>query len=241
MSLHHHQPSTSGEPPTVHGMAVVGTNTVFLSHLPMFMPLHDCQLLAQAEFINPDGRQSNRYENDRKNHPNQQLYTLRPEPFVLSELLELEQQPGRSYSFEGTVFRNHYERAQTDPEAVAPDVVVNVKRIVHARRFDPAAERPQQLEYILFGAGDEVFLAHRITSPPDFDQLIRVRLDRPLSEEDLAAGFTVTVPGRRDNSRERIRLKDGRISAELRLNGQDIPIEIEPLQEFYLEEDELRE
>ena len=40
------------------------------------------------------------------------------------------------------------------------DVNVTVTRVVHFRKFDPAATKPAQLEYLLFGKGTELFLAH---------------------------------------------------------------------------------
>ena len=65
-------------------------------------------------------------------------------------------------------------------------VVVTVKKVVHAQKFDPAAPKPEKLQYILFGEGGELFLAHMITKPPDFDQIVSIKVaDHPFTEEEL--------------------------------------------------------
>jgi hypothetical protein len=240
---HHDQTHDHGDPEArVHGMAVIGTDTFYLSHLPMFMPLHDYQVILEAEFTGPDGRPDPGYVEDRKQHPGL-LYTFRPEPFVLPQLLPDGGPPKRS-SVTGDVFRHHYERTQPPnprPVEVASGITVTVRTVVHGRKFEPGASRPPQLEYLLFGRGQELFLAHLISAPPDFDQLIQVRVDTELDDGDLARGLRVTVPDRADEARERIRPNGGPLAAVLRPGDQDIKIGVDPGQEFYLEENELAE
>ena len=238
---HHPDGDASGDPPGGHGMVVLGAGTVFLSHLPMFMAVHDYQVILEAEFVGPDGLPEEAYAVDRKDHPDQKLYTLAPRPFVLPDILPRDDKPPRLSSFRGNVFRNHFERKATDPEQIAQDVVVNVKNVVHGRKFDPAAERPKNLEYILFGRVGDIYLAHLISRPPDFDQLIRVTVDHELSDENLARGLPLSVPDRSNSSSERVREGDGAVSSNLRAPSGDIAVVIEPGVEFYLEEGELAE
>jgi hypothetical protein len=230
------------DPPARHGMAVLGTDAVYLSHLPMFMDVHDYQVLLEAEFTGPDGHPHPGYANDRRQHPDV-LYTLKPERFVLPEILPGNGAPARS-SFRGEVFRHHYERTTPPaltPVSVADALTVTVRRIVHARQFEQNAERPPQLEYILFGKGDELFLAHRINTPPDFDHLLQVRLDVELGDGDLAGGPRVVVPDRADLATERIHAGGGTVSAVLHAGNREIKISIDPVREFYFEEAELAE
>jgi hypothetical protein len=53
-----------------------------------------------------------------------------------------------------------------------------VKQVVHFREFDSKTKRPAHLEYLLFGKGGKFFLAHLIVAPPDFDQLLSVKVTR---------------------------------------------------------------
>jgi len=230
------------DPPEVHGMAVIGSDTVYLSHLPMFMPVHNYQVILEAEFTGPDGRPDLGYAEDRKKNPGL-LYTLRPKPFVLPELL-LRTGPAARSSFTGDVFRHHYERTRPPnprPVQVANDVTVTVRKVVHGRKFELAAARPPQLEYILFGRGNELFLAHLISGPPDFDQLIQVRLDAELDDTDLARGLRVTVQDRVDRVTDRIQSSGGTVAAVLHASDREIKIRVDPGREFYLEEGELAE
>src|SRR5687768_7566230 len=77
----HHPPA--GDRPAGHGMVVVGTETVFLSHLPMFMEPHDYQVILEASFGAGPGKV---YAEDRKAHLKALVYTVAPEPFVLPDL-----------------------------------------------------------------------------------------------------------------------------------------------------------
>ena len=54
----------------------------------------------------------------------------------------------------------------------AEGVDVGVTRVIHFRKFEPGAAGLSQLEYLLFGKANELFLAHSITKPPDFDQVL---------------------------------------------------------------------
>jgi hypothetical protein len=61
----------------------------------------------------------------------------------------------------------------------------------------PTAKKPRQLEYLLFGKGQEFFLAHLITKAPDFDQVLSVATaDHAFSDEELAKGVHVIFPGK---------------------------------------------
>lgn len=222
-------------------MVVLGMGTVFLSHLPMFMPVHGYQVILQADFVGRDSRPQDDYVNDRKTHSDQKLYTLAPRPFVLPDILPQGDRPPRLASFSGDVFRGHFERPPTKPEKIAQDVVVNVDKIVHGRKFNVDAPPPSHLEYILFGAGDELFLAHLISRPPDFDQLIQVTLDHQRTDEELARGPHLTVPDRANTSSDRIQPAGDAISASLNVDGSDHTVQIEPAIEFYFEEGELQE
>jgi hypothetical protein len=85
-------------------------------------------------------------------------------------------------------------------------VDVTVTRVIHFRKFDPAAAKPSQLEYLLFGRGAERFLAHVITRPPDFDHILAVTsLGPQVTDEELTQGMTLRFPGKTNSVASRIR------------------------------------
>src|SRR6185312_16617729 len=117
-----------------------------------------------------------------------------------------------------TVYRGHLERENTplfgfmEPFPAEPPAEglfdVNVSRVIHFHKFTPGAAKPAQLQYILFGKGTEVFMAHFIAAPPDFDQVIGVKVKGPqFTDEQLAGGIKATFAGRLNTAKTR--LKEG--------------------------------
>jgi hypothetical protein len=82
---------------------------------------------------------------------------------------------------------------------------VRVTDVVYAQKLDQSAAF-DELRYILFGRGDELFLAHLLSRPPDFDQIVSVRLVGLHPDEDeLKRRIEVVVPGRENTIQQRIR------------------------------------
>lgn len=224
-----------------HGMAVVGVDTIFLSHLPMFMRLHDYQVILEASFGTSDGT----YRQDREANPSTKLYTFDPERFVLPELF-----PGNSgesprlKAFVGSLVRNHFEQPAAHPEQpveIASDVVVEIINVVHQHKFDPRAQRPEHLKYVLFGKGKERFLGHLISRPPDFDQLLSVDFaGQGFSDDQLRSGVEFTVTGRRDQPGDRVQEQET-VTAVAHLDSQEVPVEINARAELYFETNDLKQ
>jgi hypothetical protein len=181
-----------GHVAAVHNMLLVGGHSVFLSHLPMFMPPHDAQVIIEATFIK-DGKNADAlYFADRATHPSLRFYTVQPEPFAIEELFQAEPARPLRTSFTATVFRGHLEKGGTTVDALA-GIEVEVTRVVHAHRFVGAAKSPI-LTYVLFGDAQELFMAHLISQAPDFDQIVQVIASGSMpSAEELARGVTIEV------------------------------------------------
>lgn len=241
----------AADPPGTHNMLVVGEQTVFLSHLPMFGKLksgdftavHRYQVILEATFADGGNNVQDLYARDRKNNPGIKIYTLQPEEFVLTELFMPEREPPSRTSFKAAVYRGHLERIPQPPKPIEElkNIDVNVKRVVHARKFDPADSKPDKLEYILFGRGPELFLAHRISLPPDFDQMLSVRVDNPpFSDDELSRGISVVFPDRSNSSVQRIKATE-KVVGRGHVPGahQFLTLNMLADKEFYFEESEL--
>jgi hypothetical protein len=228
--------------PATHNMLVVGEQTVYLSHLPMFqeegeppMP-HRYQAILEVTFAKQEG-----YVKDRRGHQTTNIYTLNPERFVLPELIALDPQRKSLSSFKAkTIFRGHLERDARVP--ILQEVKVSVKRVIHFREFDAKAQKAPQLEYLLFGKGQELFLAHVITAPPDFDQILAVKVtDHEFPDKELAKGVPVIFPGTTNAAAARLREKQ-QIAGEMKVANASAPktVQVEVSREFYFEEGELQ-
>jgi hypothetical protein len=158
---HHRHPG-----PAVHGMVLFGQDRLYASHVPMFSAPHDWQALLEVELAHPtldatalfhalstDGKQA--------------LVTLRPKPFVLPDLLT-----GQLTSFVATMYRGNFEAGGT---VVATDVTVRVKKVVQAAQLSRRTSALAALTYfILPGSTNAAYLAHEITAPDNFDDLVQV-------------------------------------------------------------------
>ena len=144
-----------------HNMFAFGRDTVFLSHLPMFMAPHDAQLILEVALENADGSSLQAaWSRERESHPDDRLYTMMPEKFALSTLYVPD--PPERGSFRARFFRGHLERGG-EPIPELADVDVRITDVVYAKRFDKRG-RPDDLTYLLLGRGGELFLAHVISS-----------------------------------------------------------------------------
>jgi hypothetical protein len=234
-----------------HNMLVVGAKACYLSHLPMFQKLnppgteytspHRYQVILEVGFANGANDLHGVYAADRVNNPGVKIYTLSPEKFVLPQLAAGSNSTALT-SFKGTVFRGHLEKGGTPIEGLE-GVSVNVKRVVHFREFNPRDGKPAHLEYLLFGKPDELFLAHLIRKPPDFDQVLSVKITgRSFTDELLGRGVCLEIAGRADTALKR--LKEGQQVSRAILTGSAATtltgLQVQAGTEYYFEEGELR-
>ncbi|HEX5716957.1 MAG TPA: hypothetical protein VF179_12410 [Thermoanaerobaculia bacterium] len=178
------QPGT--EEVGTHGMLVVGSETLYASHLPMFMPQHRYQGIWEISF----GAEGDKvYRTERALPDNAKLiFTLVPtEDFRLPELTQTRK------SFRADIFRGHFERGG---QPILEDVKVTVRRQVHWHPFRNSHERPEPLTYLLFGKGKELFLAHWISLAPNYDQILSVTPSKPLGE--IPEGAQLVIAKRSD-------------------------------------------
>lgn len=249
-----------GDGQGTHNMLMVGEQTVYLSHLPMFEGLnqeknafnsrHRYQVILEATFADSTGNLTEIYTADRKSNQTERMYSINPAPFVLPDL-DPKGKALRTFRA-NTAFRGHLERGgkpiigfleffeQEPPPGGLFDV--NVTNVVHFHQFIPGAPKPAKLEYMLFGKGGETFMAHFIAAPPEFDQMISVKITgQQFSDADLAKGVKVSLAGRANTAKTRLRAGEkanGTTMIAGSTNSQ--PLQIEAVKEFYFEEGELR-
>jgi hypothetical protein len=239
---HHHAPIF--DEANVHNMLIVGQKTVFLSHLPMFRTAvfdspHRYQVILEASFTKAGTNPQALYASDRKSNPKTKIYTLNPDEFILPNLIQANANPPLR-SFKANIVRGHLEKP--GKKLLVRGTEVRVENIIHFREFDPKAATLTQLEYILFGKGNELFLAHLITRPPDFDQVLAVSIpDHRFTDEELGKGLRL-VFGRSNTITQRLLEKQEAVGELRPLGGSATPIKVKvkAATEFYFEEGELR-
>ncbi|TGE15439.1 hypothetical protein [Hymenobacter elongatus] len=161
-TLGQHPAAHSADRPSTHGMLVFGDRHIYASHLPMFHSPHHYQVLLELT-LSDSARTA--YQASRQQFPMETVYTLEPETFVLPDMLR------RPQPFRGTLYRGHFERGGT---AIARQIPVQIKLVLYFQELVPNTTATPLL--LLVGNADEQFVAHRIASQPDFDQIVSVRL-----------------------------------------------------------------
>lgn len=245
--------AVSEDPPRQHNMLVVGQHTVFLSHLPMFDGVNDArtrftsphrfQVILEATVGSAGSAMQDVYFKDRQDHASVRIYTLRPEElFVLSHLFAPASGTPRQSTFTGTLFRGHLEHEDGVPIPRLQNVRISVTRVVHAHEFEPKVGKQNELGYILFGKGSELFAAHAIAGPPDFDHVLAVTVEgREFTSQELTQDLRVTIKDRTNLSSNRLR--EGQTAAGLlTIAGKPTagtPVQLRAVREFYFEEGEL--
>jgi hypothetical protein len=233
----------------LHGQLIFGTERVYLFHLPMFMydvryHPHNYQVIMEVDLTDDETDPKAMYIADRKAHPEIRVYTLSPEKFAMVDLISNTNQSIRS--FKGDIYRGHFEREGTK---IIQGVTINVKNIIYLHKFNPETENLKNLEYLLFGQGKEIFMAHIITKPPDFDQVLEVdrvlaveAVNPVLSDEELSdRGIRVFFPGKENNLAMKLREEETVQGERFRRDPSEAKLEINIGKEIYFEEDELSE
>ena len=223
-----------------HNMMLVGQESVFLSHLPMFHREHRFQLIFEADFRQTGKQVTDIYVKDRAKHPDVKMYTVSPaETFILSRLWSSE--PGnRRDAFQAAVFRGHLERGGRKIVGLG-NAEVKVKRLVYFRELADADGRIDKLGYILFGKGKEFFMAHQISRAPDFDQILAIDVTgHAFTDGELERGVTIAFDDRENQAPKRIKAGET-ADGQGHVGGahEFLALRIEARRELYFEEGEL--
>jgi hypothetical protein len=236
----HHPPSGQPEPPIgVHGMLVVGEAPVYLSHLPMFMAPHNFQVILEVTL---DAEADRRLRDFRAHFGRDNLYTVKPEEFSIVDLLPDDSGKPALATFKADVVKGHFERGG---DVIAGGATVRVDDVIHFEELG-RADKADDLRYILFGTEQQFFLAHWITRPPDFDQVLSVKVTgHQFTKDEINRerfGVLVTIPGRANTPHERIKPGE-ELSGRGHVVGahQFLDLQVEVVTQIYFEEGELRE
>jgi hypothetical protein len=221
----------------VHGMLLIGSDPVYLSHLPMFMSPHNFQVILKATLEDPVARQ---VADLRAHFGPEALITVAPQPFPIEALSSDHPEP--LTEFTADIVRGHFEH---DGDIIASDSSVTVEEVVTFARLplEPPTRPRGDLEYLIFGDAErELYLAHRVEWAPDFDQVLLVTIAGPTfteSELERQGRPTLKMPGREDVAAARLQPGEtvaARTSAGLHFVND---VELAVVAELYFMEDEL--
>jgi hypothetical protein len=154
--------------PGYHGCFMVGTNVLYLCHMPMFtMENHMYEVILRAS-LPADVMQS--YQNDKKANPSTayNLINVEENPFTLPQV-----QNGEVTSFIADIYKGYSnDDGGTPGPLFAGKVPVEIQRVVYFRHFDYDFQYPTHLTYLLFGSDGEVHMTNYISRDHDFQHVL---------------------------------------------------------------------
>lgn len=120
------------DPPCIHGMRIVGKQAIYLSHMGLFnVQCHSYQGLFEVTFEGPNNPQQI-YLSAQRKEAQQNEFTIEPtEMFILPNFVAEDQT-----SFRGNIHRGQYERPETNPQLLARNVTVRLKRVLFFVHFN---------------------------------------------------------------------------------------------------------
>jgi len=151
--------------PDLHGFVMLGVDTVFLYHLPMFSMINHRYQMVLRVTLPCHILQEYSYDRSRGNNIPYVLGNVPADPFTIPQL-----ESGSRSAFLADIFRGFPK----DPTRDAPllhDVDVQIDRVVFVRHFDSDLPQPTTLTYFVFGYPKGAYAAHYLTRRPDFDHV----------------------------------------------------------------------
>ncbi len=173
----------SDDYPDGHAFLIMGSDEVFLDHLPrIYHENHHYQLVCKANFPN-DVKQI--YLEDSYQDQDSFYMLVNREKFILPDI------PNSIVtSFPALILKMSYNNKG---RPITGEFIVNIERVIRFRPFPKNAELVDTLEYFMFGNDKEVFLSNNITVQPDFYVTSKLVNVPSLTNFDPALGTDVIL------------------------------------------------
>ena len=203
----------------IHGFLMLGTNSLYLSHLPMYsVPAHSYQTIIEAEIDEPH---MEKYLEIKKENPTKPIIISNTERIPLEKLVN-------SSSFVGRVTFANEDDDPIGNRLISPDIPVNIKKILLFKQLsENSPDYPKHLEYYLFKTDSDWHLSHFLSKAPNFEQKLDISIAGNLSDKIKESKIIkVSIPSLNEESiqpitNDPLNQNDYIIATE---NGDKIPI-----------------
>jgi hypothetical protein len=181
-------PKPAPAPKSNHGFYLLGDKSLLLSHIPMFMVPHQAQLYLEVKLSAADRKA---YLADKKKHKGDE-YVLVTDPLVLPTLAPDAPKPLKKFT--GTLYRGW--PFNTNPPSgpiVVQKVTVEVVRSIFFHSYAGETKKIKGLNYYCFETPESQYIAHVLSAPPDFDQIMEAKVSG--LKGDLKGAVTIDLAG----------------------------------------------
>jgi hypothetical protein len=212
--------NTSQEQPAMHGFLMMGTEKLFLCHLPMFFATpHSYQVILEASLASPRvNSDRDTYLKTKSENPGKPLIIMNKKPTLLKDIVN-------SHSFLADAF---FANDNGDPDPANHPFItstnVNVDKPLVFEHLDPAKpDYPDNLTYYIFGSDYEFHISHLLTKAPNFEQELDVTLSGDISNKINQSNSKITkisILSEKEKSRQPIK-KDPLTQSEYTVTMDD--------------------
>lgn len=216
--------STPVAPKVNHGFHLFGAQSLLLAHIPMFMAPHQAQLFLEVTLATSDGTDAAPIYLEDKKKTGTLEYVLVSDPLVLPTLAP--DAPNRLQSFTGNLYRGwpfdqqwHLNLAQL----LIPNVQIKVTRAIHYSSIATPITL-EALTYYCFQTQETTYLAHVLSQPLDFTQLLTAQVTG-LGNQAEQGAIQLQFPGVANAEKNRL-LPTQQASALTSPGGQSVEVQV---------------
>ncbi len=211
-------------PKANHGFYLFGEQSLLLTHIPMFMAPHQAQLFMQVSLSTSSGTNAAPIYLKDKVKTGSQEYVLVSDPLELPTLAPDAPQPIRSFT--GNLYRGWpFDRQwNLNPaQLLIPKVTIKVTRsILYSSIATPTTLK--QLTYYCFQTPETTYLAHVLSRPPDFVNILTAKVSG-LSKQAAEGAIQLQFPGVVNTDGKRL-LPTQQASALTAPGGQSVKVQV---------------
>ena len=178
-------PLCSGDYPDGHAFLILGSDEIFLDHLPrIYHENHHYQLVSSATF--PESIM-NIYLNDYTLEQDSFYMLVNLDKFILPEMANL-----LVKKFKAVILKSSMDLSGV--RRLCGEFEVEVESTIRFRTFPEFETRSDTLSYFLFGNEKEVFVSNNITVQPDFyvTSILHKDSDLPLFDSEVGIDLYIT-------------------------------------------------
>jgi len=183
-------------PTAYHEFVVFGNDTMYMSHYSMFHAIHAYQVIVQVS-LHKDGQDIGRLVRaESVAHP-ERSYTVSPAKIGSPESRRRDDWILPEYMKVGVKFNTDIHWGTRADQFLERNVTATIEKIVYFKQFDDIKSHNSKLTYLIFGEPGNYFAAHKVSTFPDFDQIVEI--DDPgvkVSVDEFIADSADTVSDR---------------------------------------------
>jgi hypothetical protein len=183
-------------PTAYHEFVVFGNDKMYMSHYSMFHAIHAYQIIVQVG-LHKDGKDIGRLVRaEQAAHPDRH-YTVSPAKVDNPESRRRDDWILPEYMKVGVKFNTDVHWGTNADQFLERNVTATIEKIVYFKQFDDIKSHNSKLTYLIFGEPGNYFAAHRVSTFPDFDQIVEI--DDPgvkVSLDEFVADVADTVGDR---------------------------------------------